>query len=64
MINAQTEDLGCVAGLDAVAFALSRIASNDSEVRAGDGENGATVVGVGVEGPLLGLGERTVRHCV
>ena len=57
MINAQTEDFGCVAGLDAIPLALPRIAGNDCEVRAGDGENGATVVGVRVEGALLGLGE-------
>ena len=62
MIDAQSEDLGRIAGLDAVALALPGVARDDCEVRTGDGEDGAAVVGVGVELALLGVCEGTVGH--
>ena len=46
------------------AFCLTSVASNNSEVLAGDGEDCSTIVGVGVELALLGLWvcEGSVRH--
>lgn len=57
MIDAQSEDLWRVAGLDAVALALTGVAGDDSEVRTSDSEDGTAVVGAGVERALLGVGE-------
>lgn len=64
VIDAQSEDLGGIAGLDTVAFALPSVPRDDREVRTSDGEDCAAVVGVGVELALLGVCERTVRHGV
>ena len=60
--DAQSEDLWRITGLYAVAFTLAGVARDDGEVGAGDGEDGAAVVGVGVEGALLWLGEGAVWH--
>lgn len=51
----QSEDLGRISGLDVEALGLARVASDDAEVLAGDCEDGAAVVAVGVELVLLGL---------
>lgn len=51
--HAQTKDLGGISSLDAVALALPRVACNDTEVCACDGENSSSVVAVGVELALL-----------
>lgn len=40
------KDLGIVAGIDAVAGCMTGVARHDGEVGAGDGEDGAAVVGV------------------
>lgn len=53
--NAQLEDFGCVTRLDTVALALPSVTSDNGEICASDGEDGASVLGVGVEGVLLRL---------
>lgn len=63
MIDAQSEDFGCVTSLDAVALTLTSVTGDDSEVCTSDSEDSAAVVRVGVEGALLGVGERAVGHC-
>lgn len=45
---ADLEDLGIVSCVDAVAGGVSGVARQDGEVGAGDGEDGAAVVGVAV----------------
>ena len=62
MINVQSEDLGSVAGLYAVALALAGVTSNNGEVRTSDGEDSTAIVGVGVELALLRVGEGAVGH--
>jgi hypothetical protein len=57
----QTEDLWGIAGLDVVAFALAGVARDDGEICAGDGEDGAAVVGVRVELVLEGRGALLLR---
>ena len=50
----QPEYFWGVSGLNAIALALSRVACDDRKVVTGDGEDGAPVLGVGVEGSCLG----------
>ena len=54
-LDAQAEYFGCIASLNVVALALAGVASNDSKVRACDGEDGATIFGVWIELSLLGV---------
>lgn len=58
----QSEYLWCVSGLDAVTLALPSVTCNDGEVRTSNGEDGASILCVGVELSLLGLCEGTVGH--
>ncbi len=64
MWDVQSENFGCVSRLYAVAFALSRVACDDSEIGPCDGEDSAAILSVRVELSLLGMGERTVWHDV
>ncbi len=49
----QSENLGGIAGLDAVTLALAGVAGNDREVSACDGEDCAAIFGIRVKLPLL-----------
>lgn len=62
--HVQSENLWCVTCLDAVAFALPRVACDDREIRTSDGQDSAAILGVGIELPFLRVGVRTVGHCV
>jgi hypothetical protein len=53
--HSQLENLGCVTRLNAVALRLPGVACDNAEVCACDGEDGATVLGVGIELALLGV---------
>lgn len=52
-LDGQAEYFGGIASLDAVAFALTGITSNDGKVGTCYGENSAAIFGVRVELPLL-----------
>lgn len=54
-MDVQSEDLGCVARLDAVTLALPGVAGDDSEIGTCNGEDGAAIFRVGVELALLWL---------
>lgn len=51
--DSQPEDLWSITGLNTVSFALSCVPSNDTEIRACDGEDCTTVFTVRVELPTL-----------
>lgn len=55
--DVQSEDLGRIARLDAVALALASVPGDDSEIFAGDGKDGAAVVAVRIELSLLGVND-------
>lgn len=54
-MDIQWENLWCVACLDAVALALPSVTGNDAKIRARYSQDCATILGVGIEGALLGL---------
>ena len=56
MKDVQPEDLWSITRLDLIADSLTRVARDDGEVLASNGEDGATVVAVGVEVTLLRCG--------
>ena len=64
MKDLQPEDLWSVTRLDLIAGSLTRVARDDGEVLASNGEDGATVVAVRVEVTLLrcGLAVRDVGN--
>jgi hypothetical protein len=61
----QSEYFGSIARLDVVAFRLSRVPCNHSEIRSCNGQDGPAIAGVRVEMALLRLWElhcRTRKH--
>jgi len=52
-VTLQSEDFWRITSLDAVAFGLPGVSCDDAEILSSYGQDSSTVLGVGVEMPLL-----------